>query len=70
MKRCRGLPKYSLPFISREDRFLIEAPQAAYKRSPVLTREGGRIPIAPTFAESPSVNILLPPIRRGDDGAW
>jgi Cys-Gly metallodipeptidase DUG1 len=44
-------------------------PQAIYKKTPDLTREGGSIPVTLTFAEILGVNVLLLPMGRGDDGA-
>jgi Cys-Gly metallodipeptidase DUG1 len=45
------------------------ATKTVYGRDPDLTREGGSIPVTLTFADALSVNVLLLPMGRGDDGA-
>ncbi|KAF8585641.1 putative cytosolic nonspecific dipeptidase [Ramaria rubella] len=46
-----------------------KATEIVYNKTPDLTREGGSIPVALTFAEALNVNLLLLPMGRGDDGA-
>ncbi|THV07038.1 Zn-dependent exopeptidase [Dendrothele bispora CBS 962.96] len=47
------------------------ATEAVWKKTPDMTREGGSIPVALTFADALGNNdgVLLLPMGRGDDGA-
>jgi len=47
----------------------IKATETVYGVKPDLTREGGSIPVALSFAEVLKKNLLLLPLGRADDGA-
>lgn len=47
----------------------IKATETVYGVKPDLTREGGSIPVALSFAEVLQKNLLLLPLGRADDGA-